>query len=122
MELAPAGDHDLDGGVFHRNPATDGFVNPNFTTTMVPAWEDDGKGRGAWGGGGRRQGRRQSPAPAPALTAACTVVQPRNRGQTVIGDNRFQPWNETGAGAERRFRQDLGAKARLVPRRTRRRQ
>lgn len=124
MELAPASDCDLDGGVFHRNPATDGCANPNFTTTMVPSWDDDnGNGRGTGGGRGRRQGRRQSPAPAPALTAACTVVQsPRNRGQTVIGDNRFQSWNETGAGAERRFRQDLGAKARSGTRRTRSRQ
>ncbi|CAM9191938.1 unnamed protein product, partial [Laminaria digitata] len=119
MELAPAGDFDLDGGVFHRNPATDGCANPNFTTTMVPAWDDDdvrnGRGGGTRGrGDGHRPGRRQSPAPAPLLlTASCTVVgRPRHRGQTVIGDNRFQPWNETGAGAERRFRQDLGAKAR----------
>lgn len=112
MELAPAGDRDLlDGGVFHRNPATDGCSNPNFTTTMVRAWNDgDGRGRGRTDGHG--SGRRQLPAPAPALTAACTVVQPVSRGQTLIGDNRFHSWNETGAGAERRFRQDLGAKAR----------
>lgn len=101
----------LDGGLFHRNPATDGCTNPNFTTTMIPpTWgvRDDGRHGNVY-----RPSRRPSPAPAPA--AALTGVRPRVDGQTLLvcgGDDQCRVWSETGVEAERVFRRGFGVKAR----------
>ncbi|CAM9543969.1 unnamed protein product [Scytosiphon promiscuus] len=116
MELAPPPDpqRDLEGGVFHVNPATQGCANPNFTTTMMSVY-----GRGRSGAHqctveAYRPKRRQSPAPAPG--GVLTGVRAKSHGQTllVVGDggDRVELRSETGAEAERQFRQGLGVKMR----------
>lgn len=107
MKLAPPADArtDLEGGVFHLNPATHGCTNPNFTTTMIPVWN-----RGAGGAAQRRQSaeggyrskRRQSPA----------GVHTKAKRQTVYVVGEGAPFNETGAEAEKVFRRGLGVKMR----------
>lgn len=107
MELAPADNLNLDGGLFHCNPATVGCTNPNYTTTMIPAWtEQRGRVDPAY-----RPKRRQSPAPAPGLRY--TGYRPGYQGQTVLlSDNHPRLWSSTGEEAELNFRHILGVKAR----------
>lgn len=116
MELAPPADpqKDLEGGVFHVNPATEGCANPTFTTTMMST---SGRGRGGAHQStveAYRPKRRQSPAPAPG--GVLTGVRAKSHGQTllVVGDggDRVELRSETGAEAERQFRQGLGVKMR----------
>lgn len=113
MELAPPTDarRDLEGGVFHVNPATQGCANPNFTTTMMSI---SGRGTDKSTSEAYRPKRRQSPAPAPG--GALTGVRAKSHGQTllVVGDggDRVDFRRETGAEAERQFRQGLGVKMR----------
>lgn len=103
MELAPPPDArtDLEGGVFHLNSATHGCANPNFTTTMIPA-------RGRDGGQAPddyRPKRRQS------RDVARTKAHKQNL-LVVGGGDSSELWKETGAEAERRFRQGFGVKMR----------
>lgn len=122
--LAPADDVNLDGGLFHRNPATEGCRNPNFTTSMIPArgnfnslGEREGWGRERAASmsdiGSYRPGRRQSPAPAPGLRY--TRCQPGSQGQSILfSDNHSRLWSSTGEEAEAGFRHILGIKARSI--------
>lgn len=113
MELAPAASMDLEGGIFHRKPSTNGCTNPNFTTTMFPPNCYNAGKYGPTLGEFYRPKRRQSPAPAPA--AERTGVQAKSHGQTLLVsgyDSRSQLWNETGTEAESSFRHGLGAKKR----------
>ena len=41
LDLATHAEINLDGGIFHRNPATVNCTNPNFTTTMVKSCGDE---------------------------------------------------------------------------------
>lgn len=114
MDLAPADDMNLDGGVFHRNSATDGCANPNFTTTMIPASRRGGR-HGATEVETHRPMRR--PSPGPSVTLHHTGVWPRSQRQTLLvsgGDDQSQLWNDTGATAEKTFRHGLGIKTRCV--------
>lgn len=119
MALTPRDDANLDGGLFHRNPATEGCANPNFTTSMIPpAWNRGrhyGRGRERSRSmsdiGGYRPGRRQSPAPAPGLRY--TGGLPSSQGQSVLlSDNHSRLWSSTGEEAEISFRHVLGIKSR----------
>ncbi|CAM9255909.1 unnamed protein product, partial [Hapterophycus canaliculatus] len=116
MELAPPADtqRDLEGGVFHANPATQGCLNPNFTTTMMPVSSRGPGGAHPSPVEAYRPKRRQSPAPAPG--GILTGVRARSHGQTllVVGDggDHVDLRGETGAEAERQFRQGLGVKMR----------
>lgn len=110
MELAPPADAhaDLEGGVFHVNPATYGCANPNFTTTMIPVGGRDGEGVVQRAGPDRyRPKRRQSGDGAPTRAHKQTLL-------VVGGGDRVERWNETGAEAERRFRQGFGVKMRCA--------
>lgn len=109
MELAPPADAhtDLEGGVFHVNPATYGCANPNFTTTMIPVG-----GRDAEGGAQRSGPDKYRPKRRQSVDAA----RARAHKQTLLvvggGGDRVERWNETGTEAERRFRQGFGVKMR----------
>eukprot|EP00752_Nemacystus_decipiens_P001380 g1367.t1 len=107
MELAPPADAQagLEGGLFHVNPATFGCANPNFTTTMIPVGGRDGDGAWRSGPDRYRPKRRQSGDGAPTRAHKQTLL-------VVGGGDRVERWNETGAEAERRFRQGLGVKMR----------
>lgn len=107
MKLAPPADArtDLEGGVFHLNPATHGWANPNFTTTMIPVWNGRG-GRTAReqqsAEGAYRSKRRQSPAD----------VHTKAKRQTIYVVGGGAPFDETGVEAEKLFRRGLGVKMR----------
>lgn len=113
MKLAPPADArtDLEGGVFHLNPATHGCANPNFTTTMIPVWNRRGGGTAQRqqqqrqqqsGEEAYRSKRRQSPA----------GVHTRAKKQTIYVVGGGAPFKETGAEAEKLFRQGFGMKMR----------
>ena len=101
LDLATHAEMNLDGGIFHRNPATINSTNPNFTTTMVKSCGDEKY----------CPGTRQPPALA------------RSSGNTLPGDltkkgfvgeegRSPQRWNETVGEAEVAFRRCLGMKSR----------
>lgn len=109
-KAAPAlGDSlDLDGGLFHLNPFTSGWPNPNFTTTMIPPTDKSGDGPL-----GYRPSRRQSPASAPG--SRLTGVRPGTQGQTLhlFGDES-RLWGYGSEEAEADFRRALGKKSRYA--------
>ena len=109
MELAPPADArtDLEGGVFHANPATHGCTNPNFTTTMIPVGGRDGGSAQHRGADTYRPQRRQSGDGARTRAHKQTLL-------VVGGGDRVERWNETGAEAEKRFRQGFGVKMRYA--------
>lgn len=109
MELAPPADAhtDLEGGVFHSNPATHGCANPNFTTTMIPVGSGDVGGAQHSGADTYRPKRRQSGDGARTRAQKQTLL-------VVGGGDRVDRWNETGTEAERRFRQGFGVKMRYA--------
>lgn len=111
MKLTPPADArtDLEGGIFHLNPATHGCANPNFTTTMIPVWNGRGGGTAQQqqqqqqsAEGAYRSKRRQSPA----------GVNTRAKKQTIYVVGGGTPFKETGAEAEKLFRQGFGMKMR----------
>lgn len=117
MELVPDdSDENLDGGVFHRNPATDGCANPNFTTTMLSPWNERGGCKGTCGTVAYRPTRRPSSAPAPGARDA--ELRTASQGQTLFvgsgGATQSQQWQEAGVQAEKCFRLGLGVKTRYT--------
>lgn len=109
MELVPPPDAhtDLEGGVFHLNPATHGCANPNFTTSMIPAGGRDGRGA--------QQSRADTYRPKRRQSGGNAFMKAHEQTLLVVGDgDRAGRWNETGAEAERRFCRSLGGKMRYV--------
>lgn len=115
MELVPDdSDENLDGGVFHRNPATDGCANPNFTTTMLSPWNERGRCKSARGV--EAYGPTRRPSSAPAYGPRDAEFRTTSQGQTLFvgsgGATQSQQWKEAGVQAEKCFRLGLGVKTR----------
>ena len=101
LDLVTHAEMNLDGGIFHRNSATENCANPNFTTTMVKSCGDE----------------KYYPGTRQPLALA------RSSGNTLPGDltkkdfvgekgRSPQRWSETVGEAEVAFRRCLGTKIR----------
>lgn len=103
MIFAPPDVMNLDGGIFHRNPATDGCKVPTYTTTMMT-----NTSRGNTNNGPRSRQSLKAARSSPHIFASGDDLI-KDDVADIINSRRSPPrWGDTAEAEESKFRRSLG--------------
>lgn len=103
MMFTPPDAMNLDGGIFHRNPATDGCTVPTYTTTMMT-----NASRGNTNNSSCSRQSPMAPRSSPHIFSSGGDLIKDDVANIISGRRSPHRWSETAEAAESKFRRCLG--------------